>query len=664
VDELRRTVREQEPLSPSAKLQTLNNEELTKTARRRHIEPPRLLSQLRGDLDWIVLKCLEKDRTRRYATANGLAMDIERYLHEEAVLARPPSRVYRLQKLVRRNRVAFLFGATAVTALLLGTIISTRMFLKEREARASEARFRKDAELREEASHIALLVTQRRFEEADKLLAAIPVNKPSIELAAELRALGDWHAAKGRWQQAAERFGSLVRVDELDGSDVSSLDQLRLAAALLQTGDRRGYEQWRQTMPARFTPAAGRVPSALIKACLLLPAESTLLQWLPAASEAERKSNAKGLRIGPGDQPAVAWSDTKVLLQYRRGDFSNPSRERFLADNAPRLATFSLIQAMAFWQLKDYWGAMMIATKGYALVQSGARQGLVAISVQPDIFPGMSEPEYLQAPWYDWAGADLLTREWSQMVFEAEQAAGRTPGSGAKLEQVALLRAAGEWHALRGEWADALRCFRYCLQHNQQDSLDHSTMDYQNAAVACLKLGDEPGYLGVREEMTTRFKDPDQKVAARTLNVGIMRSFDNQSAARLQPFADLLRDALPKQTGGYDAESVLRLALFEFRRGNFTNAIDIARRSAASVSGMALPNAMTHVISAMSLHHLGNHSEVPLELAQAKNLTETGFDLEFDMWHWRDWILLHFLLQEADSLMTQAPLSEPSAAPR
>ena len=125
VEELRRTVCEREPLSPSAKLQTLNNEELTKTARRRHIEPPRLLSQLRGDLDWIVLKCLEKDRTRRYATANALAMDIERYLHEETVLARPPSQLYRLQKLVRRNRMVFLFGAAAVAALLLGTIIST-----------------------------------------------------------------------------------------------------------------------------------------------------------------------------------------------------------------------------------------------------------------------------------------------------------------------------------------------------------------------------------------------------------------------------------------------------------------------------------------------------------------------------------------------------------
>ena len=94
------------------------------------------MSQLRGDLDWIVLKCLEKDRTRRYATANALAMDIERYLHEETVLARPPSQLYRLQKLVRRNRMVFLFGAAAVAALLLGTIFSTLMFFRERDARS------------------------------------------------------------------------------------------------------------------------------------------------------------------------------------------------------------------------------------------------------------------------------------------------------------------------------------------------------------------------------------------------------------------------------------------------------------------------------------------------------------------------------------------------
>jgi eukaryotic-like serine/threonine-protein kinase len=122
VDELRRTVRDQEPLSPSAKLQTLHNEELAKTARRLQVEAPRLVSQLRGDLDWIVLKCLEKDRTRRYATANALALDILHYLEEEPVLARPPSQWYRMRKLMRRHRFAFLAGAAAVAALVLGTL--------------------------------------------------------------------------------------------------------------------------------------------------------------------------------------------------------------------------------------------------------------------------------------------------------------------------------------------------------------------------------------------------------------------------------------------------------------------------------------------------------------------------------------------------------------
>src|SRR5689334_4097685 len=146
VEEFRRTICEREPLSPSAKLKTLNNEELTKTARRRHIEPPRLLTQLRGDVDWIVLKCLEKDRTRRYATANGLAEDIERYLHEEAVLARPPSQLYRLHKLVRRNPMVFASGAVAVAALLAGIIISTRLLFQEREALRSALVARQDAE--------------------------------------------------------------------------------------------------------------------------------------------------------------------------------------------------------------------------------------------------------------------------------------------------------------------------------------------------------------------------------------------------------------------------------------------------------------------------------------------------------------------------------------
>src|SRR5439155_14726963 len=92
--------------------------ELTTTARQRHTEAVKLVHLLRGDLDWIVMKCLEKDRTRRYETASALASDIQRYLESEPVLARPPSNLYRLQKLLRRHRAAFA-ATTAIAATLL-----------------------------------------------------------------------------------------------------------------------------------------------------------------------------------------------------------------------------------------------------------------------------------------------------------------------------------------------------------------------------------------------------------------------------------------------------------------------------------------------------------------------------------------------------------------
>jgi tetratricopeptide (TPR) repeat protein len=660
VEELRRTVREQEPLSPSAKLQTLNNEELTKTARRRHIEPPRLVSQLRGDLDWIVLKCLEKDRTRRYSTANALAEDIQHYLHEEAVLARPPSQLYRLQKLVRRNRTVFLFGAAAVAALVLGTISSTLMFFKEREARTSESRLRKEAEVREKASHVALLVTQRQFEEADKLLAEIPLNKPSVEVAGELRALGDWHATKGHWPQAVERFASLVKVDQLDAREVTSLDQLRLATALLKAGDRRSYELWRQSMVAKLTPGLTSLPAPITKACLLVPGQPDLVERLASLSAPQmvRTGSTPPLRLPAGH--SVAWSDTKALFDYRRGDLADTVREKFLADNPPRLASFWLVQAMATWREKDYWGAMVTWTRAYALIQAGARQGLVTLPVKSEIFPGTSEADYLEGAWYDWAVADLLLREWDEMLGEAEQSLSRMHGRTPSLEELAIVRAAGECHALRGEWAQALRCSQFCLQSNQQDSLDHATMDYLNAAIACLELRDEQTYLRLREEMATRFKDADDIAPWRTLEVGLLRPIDDGVAARYNDFAAGIAGWSRNETNDYWGPMLL--SLHSYRHGDCARAMDLARQSLARLrDGAELPKAGLSIISALCLNQLGNHSAALSELERAEILVRTGFDLDYDVWHWRHWVLVRLLLQEARGLMPQAP--SPSPAP-
>ena len=132
IDAMRKTIREKDPMRPSTRLATLKREELTTTAKRRSADAPKLIHLLKGDLDWILMKCLEKDRTRRYDTANGLAMDLQRHLNNEAVLARPPRRLYKFRRLVRRNRLSFAAAALVLAALVIGLGVATWQFLEQK----------------------------------------------------------------------------------------------------------------------------------------------------------------------------------------------------------------------------------------------------------------------------------------------------------------------------------------------------------------------------------------------------------------------------------------------------------------------------------------------------------------------------------------------------
>jgi serine/threonine protein kinase/tetratricopeptide (TPR) repeat protein len=152
LDAMRRTLREKEPKPPSTKLSTMMDADLTVIAQHRQSDPPRLIKLVQGDLDWIVMKCLEKDRTRRYETASGLAMDIQRHLGNEPVVARPPSKLYEFQKTVRRHKFGFAAAAAVITALAVGFGVSTWMFLKEARAKQrAEAAEREQSLLRKDA---------------------------------------------------------------------------------------------------------------------------------------------------------------------------------------------------------------------------------------------------------------------------------------------------------------------------------------------------------------------------------------------------------------------------------------------------------------------------------------------------------------------------------
>ncbi len=148
LEEVRRLVREVDPLRPSTRIQKLADDELSSIARLRRIDPAKLAGEVRGELDWMVMKCLEKDRSRRYETANGLALDLQRFLRDEPVSASPPSRTYRFRKAVRRHRAAFTAAAAVLVALTAAAIVSTRLYLRERELFRLDRLYRASEEAR------------------------------------------------------------------------------------------------------------------------------------------------------------------------------------------------------------------------------------------------------------------------------------------------------------------------------------------------------------------------------------------------------------------------------------------------------------------------------------------------------------------------------------
>jgi eukaryotic-like serine/threonine-protein kinase len=193
LDEVRRIVRSTEPPKPSARLGALSEADLNAVAIARRSEPAKLFHAVRGDLDWIVMKCLEKDRGRRYQSASGLAADIRRHLGDEAIVARPPSAGYRLRKAWRRNRVAFSAGLAtagalviAVAALSVSTFRISHANQKTGEALRSETDAKTNLEVNSYFQSVALA---HRELSADNLGGAL---KFLNECPARLRSW-EWH---------------------------------------------------------------------------------------------------------------------------------------------------------------------------------------------------------------------------------------------------------------------------------------------------------------------------------------------------------------------------------------------------------------------------------------------------------------------------------------
>jgi len=283
--EIQRIIREEEPPKPSKRLGTL--EALASIASRRHSEPSGLGRSIRGDLDWIVMKALEKDRTRRYATATGLSEDVRRHLSGEAVMAAPPSAMYRLRKFVRRNKGPMLTCVVVVTALVLGLTVALTGFRSAIRSRDAEALARAD-----EAAHRAAAEQSQRDAETSAEAAR----------SSEVRAV----AEKSRAEDITSFLREVIESPNAakDGAQVPLVEVLRKADSMLKD---RFADQPRVEMELRET-----LGKTLLSLHAFRDAQPHLARTLELACEVDPPS-----AFGARPEDGAAWLERWVKPLFR-----------------------------------------------------------------------------------------------------------------------------------------------------------------------------------------------------------------------------------------------------------------------------------------------------------------------------------------------------------
>ncbi len=429
-DEIRTLIRDEDTRMPSARLKGIPRDELAVIAGRRGIDAQKLPAQLSGDLDWIVMKAIDKDRQRRYETANALAMDVQRYLSEQAVLARPPSRIYLLQKLVRRNRIVFAAAGVALSGLVGGFGVSTWLFLREREARQEQARLRAVAEyarsvesglreVAETADQVAKAAVHLRYkemEQADDLVRGLSAERAprTLEAANTFRSLANWNLTRERWGEAAQRFILMAHVltsVDMSDSNLVSHELLPSLTAVFEWGESGQYENLRELAIRRFADSASpNVAEQVIKATLMTPADpETLRRILPLATVIE---SALGGPKRTRDTHNLAWQEfSMALIEYRQGHFDAAAR---WAGQSLASATNSRTRAVS----NEMVLAMVDIRQGRP---AKARERLRDVRSQVN--------HWEEAPfrvtgddglWSNWGIARILLRETEAMLAEAE----------------------------------------------------------------------------------------------------------------------------------------------------------------------------------------------------------------------------------------------------
>jgi serine/threonine protein kinase/tetratricopeptide (TPR) repeat protein len=704
-EEIRRIIREEEPAKPSTRISTLGQAAATVSVNRKS-EPRRLSQLFRGELDWIVMKALEKDRNRRYDTASSFAADVQRYLHDEPVLACPPSAGYRLRKFARKHRLPLGVGLVCVLAALLAA--SNLLWFAQKRSETAGA-------VQEALRRAEGLQTQNKWPEAleaaKRAAALLQLGGGSTDLSRRVQGLvadlemirrledllhpediiggvrnsQDYLRGDSLYAEAFRNYG--IDVDTLEAKAAAeriraSHLRLELAAALdhwthlrllkmAQTGGKADWQHLRQVARAA-DPDPWR--DEFRKVLGPPPVNKQLVQELAASAELASQP-ARTLYL-LGNYLASAGAVDAAVTVLRKAQQLH--RDDFWINND--LALYLIWQGQPVEELRYRMAAVAIRPQncdaqhylGSALLANGApEEAIVAYRESIRIMPEDAPGAYISL-------GNLLAEKGAldEAVAVYDKAIATMKKLLAREPLIARVRIklpdaiAGRAEALiqLGRLKEAQQTYNE-LEQTVKEGLDLNPSHPDNwflAAPLRLERGDADGYRRVCQEMLARFGQTKAPRVAEQIAKTCLLGPD--SVRDLGPVVQLAERAITGTEQEYRYPwFLLTRGMADYRTGDFAKCIDRLKKSLSLVrntppsDGWQRANnptlaGMAHVFLAMAHHRIDQASEARQALDEATKLKEEREPKDggnrTPRAEWDNWLRFRLVYYEAEQLVT------------
>ena len=702
LDEMRRIIREKEPERPSTKL---NKSRVTGKGKvEDKITPPTRLPAFASDLDWIVMKALEKDRDRRYKTANGLARDIQRYISAEPILARPPSAVYRLGKFVRRHRALMISGAAITVLLIAATIVSSTLahrlkqlnlrVTSESEVNTAMLGFFTHDLIGQDGARLSQ-VGEMRLKDAVRNASSV-VNKrfpdrPDIERRIRIK-LGEILHSLGQPKEAREEFRRALKLPVIGGADSTSKDRALLLSSIAQCSFTMGdYEDAVVNFRAAQASAGPSLSSGGRFDIWLKMVERMASNWTEPEVMAEQLMESLDSMNNTYHDPQVRprWLLAIIGVQIEFDEYEGALRgllqllrneDRTMKPVAPpRLSAYAFFAEVKS-AMKDIEGARELIDevmeihalsstnappsfytriKGRILTEAGeleAGEKCLREALAAPVRPGHERAMQHDRIWR------LLPLAWNlvcQNRFEEAEPLVKEAfvlASESELrpsDEALVTRTAAAVAGAKGQWRRALN---YCEQASVGDS---------NAArrlILRCQLGEEGEFLRDRKRLLEAVSDLDDRLLLSSLlRVAALQpaTSSDEFVETVPILADRLKSHIPESSSAMQDELFLALTAASFLTGNYPSACAWSERVSTQDP---LIHAQATLVRGRALQAEERFQEARDSLLSAERklpfLTETSPDLKGA--RWEDQIMCYLLHQYLSRELDVRNISAPS----